>query len=601
MRTPTRTKKSLGKPNLPAKSKVQHLPFHEVGEVNFEELCRRLCEKAYPEYERYELKRLKGNQQFGIDVECFAANGDPEVVLSAKCYDSKTVRPSDIEQWVEDFAKHLDGHWKDKNIKKYVLAVTKDGNNDELNESIKIQKRILKLKNIDFVVWFNSNLQAMCKLDRVLVAEFFDPAWSARIFPEISVIYIDSTLPTAGHFGTDVIALPAPELVALREKTSKTVIEVIELHVEARRQGNSVPLVEYLGKVRRDPEEWVDLTKNVQAKVVRLLASIALENGDVGRAQALVNEAKTLAPLPDQVLPALIAYQGTGIEAALKLLEKTTSAIEGELRAAFLVDQERFECAEDILSKYPATSETFRLRSLIACKRGEYETAIAFAEEAAHTSARSFGVSLALMCAHLHCAMVSGTLVLTGGTPNLFNPALVQDTEAAQQHIVDALKIAEGLVDRCSGHQKADSESWKLALLLCVSGKQDAGFKFAEELVSRQIPDPLHIAWALMIGVELQIGRLRKCLEDEIRLERGTPTHLVVRALLSDPHSPGSVAGADLIAKYIDKFPSQREFLSQWQAQLSGRERQLRYKVMKGDLAAITEYIERLRAKFFRS
>lgn len=123
-------------PNL---HRQDRLPIHAVGSVKFEELCRDVLKHAHSQITRRTLKRTSGQRQFGVDVEGFNADHESEIAVSCKCY--RDVEPSHLFPWTQDFVKHLGGHWKDKGVKVFVLAVTHPGiANDPYRNSAQIAR-----------------------------------------------------------------------------------------------------------------------------------------------------------------------------------------------------------------------------------------------------------------------------------------------------------------------------------------------------------------------------------------------------------------------------------------------------------------------------
>lgn len=574
---------------LPTKFQTEPLPFFELGETRFEDCCVQLCKVRYPNYARYELKRLKGNEQYGVDVECFTNDGFPETVLSAKCYEKTPVTAQKIETWVADFLGHIDGHWKGKEVRRFILAITKDGNNDSVNDEIRKQHARLKTFGIEFIAWFNKQLHDIAKENKGIVAEFFDRAWSAKIFPEISVNYSDASLNRNTQFGQDSNTVSDQQIEILRKKSDNSVSELLEMHIQSRRHGNSEPLRRYIEKTLQQETDWEELSSEIKGKIWRLRASLALDDELLENVEKYFEKSKDYASPPDKVLSALIAYRKDGIEEALRKFGDAPVPAELEMKAALLLEKGDVELAEEELKKCPESAEVYRLRALIAMQRSDLETAVTCASEALKLSPHSYAASVAFLAARLRSALIPGAEV-SGLIPNPFNPALVRQDKRSQQHISDALRIADVLLSQCTGQQKIDCETWKLALLIAKTGEKTAAYRLVEELAHRSEPDPLHIAWALLIDAEIPTGRLRKYFEDEIRLGRGNSAQLVVRALLNDNEKSSPTSSAEIIEKHLEKFPRERKFLETWIEEFRCEERTLRWKIINGEAAVVPDY-----------
>jgi len=126
------------------------LPLADIGSRKFEELCRDILKLKYPDVKRVSLKSRNGQKQFGVDVEGFV-DFDPTVVVSAKCY--RDVCAWDLTAWIRDFTKHLFGHWKGKDVRHFVLAVTHEMNDDDMNDGAKLLAAELASEGIKFDLW----------------------------------------------------------------------------------------------------------------------------------------------------------------------------------------------------------------------------------------------------------------------------------------------------------------------------------------------------------------------------------------------------------------------------------------------------------------
>lgn len=111
------------------------LPLVDVGSRQFEEICRDLMRQNFPDL-RPAMKRRSGQPQFGVDVEGFNDLQEPAVVISAKCY--KEIQAWEFRAWIEDFTKHLGGHWKGKGVKEFVIAVAIERNDDDMRPQRKL-------------------------------------------------------------------------------------------------------------------------------------------------------------------------------------------------------------------------------------------------------------------------------------------------------------------------------------------------------------------------------------------------------------------------------------------------------------------------------
>ncbi|MBZ9789982.1 hypothetical protein K9B32_07540 [Rhizobium sp. 3T7] len=150
------------------------LPLVDIGSRAFEEVCRDLMRQSYPDL-RPVMKRRGGQAQFGVDVEGFNDLQEPEVVVSAKCY--KDIEAWEFRAWIEDFTKHLDGHWKGKDVREFIIAVSIERDNDDINDAARELARDLKVRGITFRIWDSVEISEMLGKDPRLVDRYFNEAW----------------------------------------------------------------------------------------------------------------------------------------------------------------------------------------------------------------------------------------------------------------------------------------------------------------------------------------------------------------------------------------------------------------------------------------
>ena len=84
-------------------------------------------------------------------MEGIDADGETAVVLAAKCHER--TRASYLNGWLLDFTKHLDGHWKGRRIRCFILAVATETNDDGINEAVRQAAGELKPHGIEFRLW----------------------------------------------------------------------------------------------------------------------------------------------------------------------------------------------------------------------------------------------------------------------------------------------------------------------------------------------------------------------------------------------------------------------------------------------------------------
>ncbi|RVP00573.1 hypothetical protein CN109_33950, partial [Sinorhizobium meliloti] len=98
-----------------------------------------------------------------------------------------------------------------------------------------------------------------------------------------------------------------------------------------------------------------------------------------------------------------------------------------------------------------------------------------------------------------------------------------------------------------------------------------AGRSFARSLFARDDYDPSAVAWALLSGLPLRQGRIKKTLGDALREGKGTPGHVAILALMAaGPSHPER--GMAVIEKFASMFPDAGDFFDHWRGQFATKD-----------------------------
>jgi hypothetical protein len=578
--TPTRSKK---KPAIaptsdtppvdiprPGLHREDRLPIYAVGSVKFEELCRDVLRHAHTQITRRTLKRTSGQRQYGVDVEGFTADHDVEVVVSCKCY--RDVDPDHLLPWTQDFIKHLDGHWKGKGVKIFILAVTHPGNSDELTDAIHQCRDLLKPYGIKFEIWDTLEITDLLRKEPALVDRYFNRAWVEAISPQ--VVNSDG-LSQGSHSATSgqsaAIVAMAQELAALASQRNALVGQRIEDANAEYRAGRCGRLVACLDELQSDAANWASLDPSIKARVLRAGAMLALNADEVPKSGELLDAADAIAPAPDRSTHAWYVRAVNGPQAAKDCLLSPQSARETEVLATLHIETGNASDAIALLDQAqpPVTPEQIRLRALAQCLIGEREAAVVTAAKASAGPMPSMAAVQSHAILHVMAALAPGADIQLGAVPNPFSSALVRVTPDATAHLDQAIDILSRQIPLVDAHLAGDLELWKLAALLIHPTRTRDGRQFAEELLNRTIVDPLVAAWCHSSGMRLRYGRIRKSFEDAIRSGTATPSHVIVLAMFEAERTSDSSA-AQLIARHRAAFPEDDAFLSGWQRRFEG-------------------------------
>lgn len=150
------------------------LPLAQVHDENFEYICLKLAE-CEPDVVQAELKRGRGVDQYGADVEGFSAEHHPILIVSAKRW--QRINSSLLREWGRSFVDSFEQHWKSKGVRRFVIAVTVELNDDSLNDTIRSEKQRFKSLGISYEVWGLNQLTNRLRALPRLVATYFHPGW----------------------------------------------------------------------------------------------------------------------------------------------------------------------------------------------------------------------------------------------------------------------------------------------------------------------------------------------------------------------------------------------------------------------------------------
>ncbi|MDJ0931293.1 hypothetical protein [Breoghania sp.] len=164
--------------SLPPAPNQRLLSLQETHDEDFEKILVAISEKE-PGIVRAELKRTSGVAQFGVDVEGFSEDQKPVLVISCKRY--KRIQSSDLTTWSNDFLNHINGHWKDKGVERFVLAVSVELKNYALNDNIIAERACFKEVGLGYEVCVLNKLTGNIRTISHTILEYFHAGWLEAI------------------------------------------------------------------------------------------------------------------------------------------------------------------------------------------------------------------------------------------------------------------------------------------------------------------------------------------------------------------------------------------------------------------------------------
>ncbi|NRF07056.1 hypothetical protein [Agrobacterium pusense] len=578
------------------------LPLVDIGSRKFEELCRDIMRQVYPDY-RIALKRRSGQEQFGVDVEGFDDLQNPVTVVSAKCY--KHIPAWEFRAWIEDFTKHLEGHWKGKGVKEFIIAVSVEANDDDMNDAARELAAQMRAQGIRFRLWDSVELSELLRKDPRLIDRYFNEAWvkalsadSDRGTPVSSSISFSVSGPTASQ-----MAVFAQIEAAYQGPLDEALSRNLEEAIAKLRRGKRSAVKEWLADAQSDIVKWNGASAETRAKGLRAVAMVVLGEGDIETAERLLDEADAFAHPPDRVARAFFIRSRDDGRKALTYLTSPESRRERELVGALLIEEGEAQEALDVLAPLigdDASSEVLRLRAVATLLNGGKRTeALNLVSSAVAKEPDSAMALFARGVVRMACALVDGASPQFGSVPNPIGRSLVLGTQEARHLLLQAADDFARLHETVEGDFKRDVEVWRLAALLLNDDTRDRGRQYGRALFARIDLEPAAVAWGLLHGLPLKHGKIKKAFADAIRNGKGTPSHVVVLAMMAAGQANAD-KGIAQIDKFAAHFPEASVFFDAWRQQLGADldddgspsfAQSLRSSADTGDVASLYTYL----------
>ncbi|MBK5274451.1 MAG: hypothetical protein JJE30_05305 [Desulfuromonadales bacterium] len=544
--------------------------FHRMDEHAFEEMSCAL----YQEESRIstaDLYRRKFQRQFGIDIIATRIDGTGIEVASCKCY--STIKKGQIPQWGADFLTHWDSHWKAKKVHKIVLIVASDVNSEEREIEIDAEKARFESYGVTYDVWGPRQLQNKLHKHRGIVSRYLDPWWADRLCGSTQNTASASVADT-GIMSASIIA----QISSLQKHLSGSTEKQLETAFEEIQRGNLNAVETQLLDIRTG-EAWAQLLPEVQARVIRLQASLALQRGNIDYAEKLADEADHIHVPKELRLRALIATRRDRSEKGLEILGIPASRDGVQLRVAMLLDAGRLDDAITTIEHSPIFeephAETERLKAFIALLQGDRERAFEIIRHA--EKLKSDWPSIQRAGAMIRYALALSPVLTSEWYlyPNPIDLDLVRDDNNSHELLTEALERFENLASQAQDDErKRIDQTWALACLCNLRNRLDDA-----ELRCKQIlaDEPTHtgaVDWALARGFDFDRDASKRQLQES--LERGNGDSEQVTSLawlnLVDGNNQAAI---EIMTRYADRFntPKLQQSHATWLADFTAREK----------------------------
>lgn len=154
----------------PVIQRNQELPFESLLWENFEWLCFRIA-KLEPENLDVHMYGNPGQKQDGIDFYAVKKGNNRYTVY--QCKRIKKISQNHIKNAIHEV---LNGRWASK-IDLLVFCSSEKLTSTSIIEEIENQRKILKERDIDLIIWDADHLVIKCKQHPQLIDDFFSKPW----------------------------------------------------------------------------------------------------------------------------------------------------------------------------------------------------------------------------------------------------------------------------------------------------------------------------------------------------------------------------------------------------------------------------------------
>lgn len=472
--------------------------LHALGDYRFQDLCADLWA---PESRLATVYGDRGQKQFGIDVIAYDCPVGENGVGQCKCYQEFTV--DDLDEAVAEFEKYLD-RWRARKVTQFKLFVACPCKTTQVLDKFEAMSERLKKKGITFEFLDRDQLVGKLRRSPPLVSLYLRVEW----------VPVLCGLPTAT---SGVGAASARGFVTVFTEWETYRRKDLDDIREAFRCGQVMEAQRRLQEFRKS-EAWNELSDELKARALRLLASISLDSGHVAEAGKLAEEARSLdSSAKGNILSALLAYHAKSPTEGLAALGAPYDVDSWNVQLALCLAAGEFTQVLEKVStpEFPPNAETLRLHAvaMLLMKRVvEAETVIskAVAAQPEWNAMRLWnGV---VEYASTICLDFHAWGHLTWPVPS--ERTLVKTDDASLAKLARCAAAFSRLVDEApiDAPQRADLETWRLAALANHPDTLIEAERYAAELLGAE---PAHfrvVIWALERGFPFDHTRVRAAL-----------------------------------------------------------------------------------------
>lgn len=473
--------------------------FYELGSKAFEHFARALHETQEKILGTH-LYGPDGQAQFGIDHIAFYKDQNGSAVEVGQSKAERRFTAGDLEAVAKAFLDHWDDHWKDKNVRKFVLFVGCAIKSREATDKIIELTNRFAQHGIDFAVWDSNGIYDRLRGAPAVVRAHLGQDWYTQLFGE-------PVGPLTGLHRE----LQTGDLGALR----------VQGYVARLNQAETGEISEWRRRIRRGEERAVEAELRfalyespasaatapaVRAQQLRLFAGMMLPHGDPAKIKSILDEADSLDGSSDR-LRAVLLLESVGPQAALDSMGATDQAEIAEVRAVAQLRLGRSALARAELATYAenpeAGAETLRLSALAALLDNDRMSAVELAERSVSRDPDARACAQVLAIALFHRALSPAAEIAIGEWPMPVEQPMVLIGDDARSDLERAAAILARLMQDETLAEHGSTVAWHAAILACMPWRhQETQLRFFELQQEGKLPLAL-IVWAISRALDI--------------------------------------------------------------------------------------------------
>ena len=485
-------------PRLSQNPQDEHA-FWELGSRRFEQFARAL-HAAQPDILSTNLYGPDGQEQFGADHIAFHRHDPAPYLEVGQSKAERRFGQSDIRAAADKFIEHWEGHWREKDVRHFILFVGCAIKSRQANDEIIAQTQKFAALGIQFSVWDSSEIYDRLPGANVAVRTYLGQDWYERIFGKPTGPL--TGLQQALERGWDLSAVSLQHYVTRLNQAETG--EIAELKRRARRGETPRVIAELESALRSEAADA--LSASVKAEKLRLLAGLLIPSENFTRVRKLLDQADALEGESIR-LRAILTLEELGPQPLLDGVSAEDQAELAEVRAVALLRQRQPQTAYDELAAYingnDARAETLRLAALAKLAANDREAAVALAERALACEPETRACQQALAICHFHRALAPSVETAVGEWPPPIDQPLVRLSDAARTDLERAESLLSALIADPALTSHRSMVMWHFGVLACMPWRHaDTTQRLAQLQADGALPTPL-IAWALSRALPL--------------------------------------------------------------------------------------------------